>query len=634
MHRPSIQQNGQPTSGLGLVVIKLLGLLIAGWFILACVQFMRFETGFVTDFVRSGVQFQGGTAAFGYAGSTPLLVKHVDPGSPGEQAGLRPGDAVRFADAFDNVKIWPVEGKLRITLQRGTQTLNQEIIVPRAHDGKPAPYNFPVYKLAFESASLLSALLGLFILLRSRQNLPAALLGLVLIGNGYPGSYLPPFHYPEWLVPYLAVITFLIACFATCGFYAWALVFAGERSLRLRVADWAGLSAIAGGVTLLLSLFTLDLLGCVHSGIDWGVYLIAIAPVPLVLAQAYLWLGWRRSKPAERPRSLLLFLGVLAWLISFLANVIGYELAHFATALGVSSRLGLVVAQSNPVFGYCGFILLTVAILRHRIYNLGFAINRTVVFATISAIMLAGFGVVEWAADHFIPVDGREKNVIVDAAVALGIYLTFHTLHTRIERTIERLFFHHWHEAETQLRRFVRDAAFITQPDTLITRFAGALQRFNGGADVAIYLQDAMQYRRVAGEAAGLPAQLDPDTAELVLLRAESKPVDGQDKLEAGLWVPILTANATTGAIVLGPKPDAALYRPAERDLALWAATEVSLHLTALELRAAAQERSALLIERNELRALVAAERNELRAACERLAGIARSIQGTGQGAA
>jgi hypothetical protein len=56
--------------------------------------------------------------------------------------------------------------------------------------------------------------------------------------------------------------------------------------------------------------------------------------------------------------------------------------------------------------------------------------------------------------------------------------------------------------------------------------------------------------------------------------------------------------------------------------------------LTALELRAAAQERSALLIERNELRALVAAERNELRAACERLAGIARSIQGTGQGAA
>jgi len=226
------------------------------------------------------------------------------------------------------------------------------------------------------------------------------------------------------------------------------------------------------------------------------------------------------------------------------------------------------------------------AVLRHRLVDLGFAVNRTLVYGVVSAILLAAFGLIEWAVDHFIPVEGREKNALIDAAVAVGVFLTFHRVRDVVEHGIEGLFFRRWQRAEAALRRFVKEAAFVSQPLALSRSFRRALADYAEGAEVAVYLVEAEGegYVRAEGEIAGVPARLDRDLSPLVSLRADPKPADLQDDaLGAALIAPMVNRNEVTDFVLLGPKPSGKGYRPDEIELIGWATRQVGLDLHALK---------------------------------------------------
>jgi hypothetical protein len=150
---------------------------------------------------------------------------------------------------------------------------------------------------------------------------------------------------------------------------------------------------------------------------------------------------------------------------------------------------------------------------------------------------------------------------------------------------VEHLFFRRWREAEAGLRRFVREAAFVTQPAALTQAFARALTDYGEGAQAAVYLADGRRYQRAAGDVAGLGAQLEPDLAVLVRLRADLKPVEAEndDALAAALIAPMVNRNEVIGAVVLAPKPSGLDYRPDEIELIGWASRQIGLDLHALK---------------------------------------------------
>ncbi len=239
--------------------------------------------------------------------------------------------------------------------------------------------------------------------------------------------------------------------------------------------------------------------------------------------------------------------------------------------------------------------------------DLGFAVNRTLVFTGVSAILLAAFGLIEWAVDHYLPVEGREKNARIDAAIALGVFLAFHRVRDLVEHWVEALFFHRWQLAEKALRRFVREAAFVRSPEALAGTFALALSAFVDGAPAAVYrIGEDGQPRRVetTDEDFG-PMTIDVDDPVLVTLRAEPKPLAVAANPSDSLAAPVVNRNDVVGLVLLGPKPDGLDYRPDEIELIGWSTRQVGLDLRALEIEQLTARNMELRRENVALRSLL-----------------------------
>ncbi len=187
------------------------------------------------------------------------------------------------------------------------------------------------------------------------------------------------------------------------------------------------------------------------------------------------------------------------------------------------------------------------------------------------------FGLIEWAVEHFVHIEGREKSALIDAGIALGVFLAFHRVRDFVEHYIESWFFHSWHSNEAQLRTFVKEASFVGKAAALAKAFVDELTRFSGGATCALYEASASRtFTLKGGEGA---AVMDGDDVVVVKMRA------GRDLVEAadGLYLPIIYRTDLTGFIRMGLKPGGEGYRPDECEVLTYAAHSVGLDLHALK---------------------------------------------------
>jgi hypothetical protein len=239
------------------------------------------------------------------------------------------------------------------------------------------------------------------------------------------------------------------------------------------------------------------------------------------------------------------------------------------------------------------------------VFDLGFAINRALVYGVVSVVLLVSFGLAEWLAHHFISFEETEKSVVLDGAIALGLYLAFHQLKHKVEHFVERLFFHKWHQNEARLRRFVLQATHITSSQALIDAYLAALQRFTGNAGFAFYRRSAGSgYLLAASAGMTAPQRAGLDDALAVCLRAEVAPAvpsEAGSSLPGALALPMSFRGELHGFLLLGPKTNRAAYRPDEIEVLAYSAHQISLDMHALQTEQLQAEVSGL---RQELGAL------------------------------
>ena len=230
-------------------------------------------------------------------------------------------------------------------------------------------------------------------------------------------------------------------------------------------------------------------------------------------------------------------------------------------------------------------LLLAYAVLRHKVVDIGFAVNRALVYGVVSSILLVAFGIVEWASEHFLPIKNLETNALIDGGIALAIFLAFHRLRDLSGHVIEGLFFRGWRENEALLRRFVKEAAFIGSKAALGKAMVAEWRRFSGGASCALFL--ASEGRDFAlFQGAKLEAHIDGDDPLILALRAHGEAVELSDTrslLPAALALPMRHRGELTGLMLMAGKPSGDPYRPDEQELLGWAAQQVGLDLQALE---------------------------------------------------
>ena len=432
-------------------------------------------------------------------------------------------------------------------------------------------------------AFLPAVLLGFFILVQSRARPVAVLLGVALASFGLlyasPGpilSWVP--IYPLVFVTNLGSSVIEYAAFLAFGLTLLDSVDGGRRWRWIAFAIAASVLVFdqAMGAALLFGIR-----GRAAPALLLGL-LFAVSMLSLAGTAVCLLAAWRRSPAGERQRLTLLVLAFGC----IIANQAWYVGVQVLTRTMIIPG-GWETQVANVLAGMVAPVIFAYAILRHRILDLGFALNRTLVFSAVSAILLAAFGLTEWAVDHFVRIEGRERNALIDAAIALAVFLAFHRVRDFVEHAVETLFFRTWQEKEADLRRFVADAAFVTRRDALMTSFVGALSRFADGAEVAVYMKSGDgRFARAAGDLSGASRTLDADDPALVRLRAERKPVEPDavgSALAATLVCPLLHRDEVIGAVLMASRAADGAFRPDEIELLGWAARQVGADLHALE---------------------------------------------------
>lgn len=89
------------------------------------------------------------------------------------------------------------------------------------------------------------------------------------------------------------------------------------------------------------------------------------------------------------------------------------------------------------------------AVIRHRVIDVRFVVNRGLVLASTGLIIAASLEFIHWLLDEVMHESGVGAVVLPLAAVASG--LGFAWLHRRVGHLIDLVFFPHWHRAEHHL---------------------------------------------------------------------------------------------------------------------------------------------------------------------------------------
>jgi hypothetical protein len=294
-------------------------------------------------------------------------------------------------------------------------------------------------------------------------------------------------------------------------------------------------------------------------------------------------ISFAKSRGADRPRML--------WVLSSFA--VGF------TGLAVG-----IVQQSSGHSDWASFALLaipfglTYAILRHRVFGVVFVINRAVVYAVVSAVVVAAFLVAEWLLSLAFTQYDRTANLIAELCVALVLGFSIRFIHARVDRVVDDLFFRARHLAEAAIRRFAHEADLVTNADDLLDKTVDVVSRFGDATAVAVYL------RREDGKYE--PARSTFDEAKpigendwaLLEMRAWHQPVElpgMRSDLPGDSAFPMRTRGQLAGALVCAAKRSGESYAPDERDALRVLAHAVGVALDILEVEALRREVAGVL---------------------------------------
>jgi hypothetical protein len=359
------------------------------------------------------------------------------------------------------------------------------------------------------------------------------------------------FQPQNWVTPWPALDAFL-AAFSAIPFYgslalgaAYAGLFGRPLSRERRIL---GLLAYALGAAAAAG-YAANVLGHLFPG---GVppatrYIPAFALSAVVCATILL--AILAARGSERSRVIwggvplsTLYLGAL------LSLGLGFFPGNFDGVESVIGNFALLIAP----------VALTYSLLKRRLLDVGFVINRVAVYTAVSVIVVSIFVLVEWVVVDVFGA-GRQENFIVGAVLALGLGLSMRFIHHRVDVVLDNVFFRKRHEDEKAIRDFAHEVAFITDVPTILERIVSLLEERAHAAVVAVALDDGRG--RFSGASENDPA--------FVAMRAWHRPVDLHavtSALTGEFAFPMVARGRVVGALVLGAKAGGESYAPDEFD--------------------------------------------------------------------
>jgi len=128
-------------------------------------------------------------------------------------------------------------------------------------------------------------------------------------------------------------------------------------------------------------------------------------------------------------------------------------------------------------------------VLRYRLYNIDQIINRTLVYGTLTAMLLAlYFGGIVMLQEIFVSLTG-EKSTLAVVASTLLIAALFTPLRQRIQSFKDRRFYRRKYDARKTLEAFSAQLRDETDLDALSDDLVGVVRETMQPAHVSLWLK-------------------------------------------------------------------------------------------------------------------------------------------------
>jgi len=212
---------------------------------------------------------------------------------------------------------------------------------------------------------------------------------------------------------------------------------------------------------------------------------VSFLSVPLLLlaSVASVWVRWRRAGDVEREQ--------IKWLV--------YAAACGVVALGGLAGLILFGEDSYVAFfffslGFAAIFLgvpaaIGIAILKYRLYDIDLIINRTLVYGSLTATLVAlYFGAVVLMQRIFVLLTGQQSTLAVVASTLL-IAALFTPLRRCIQSFIDRRFYRRKYDAARTLRAFSAQLRDETDLAALSDDLVGVVTETMQPAHVSLWLR-------------------------------------------------------------------------------------------------------------------------------------------------
>jgi hypothetical protein len=249
--------------------------------------------------------------------------------------------------------------------------------------------------------------------------------------------------------------------------------------------------------------------------------------------------------------------------------------------------LAIILAEVLP-------ITVAYAVLRHRVIDVGFALNRTLVFGLLTTTIIVAVSLIDWSVGKLL--SQRQLATALEALVAIGFGVVLNTLHEHVGGLVERLLFRKRYIAVQRLEERIKAIDFAESAETVdkaLTLECGDILELRSAA-IFRSTDDSAFIRAVAKGWEGAATSLERDDLIVRMIRANEETLElaasglvvedfplGDKRPD--IAIPIVRRHHVMGIAFYGHRSGEAHLDPQERALLERAAAAAASAYDAIE---------------------------------------------------
>ncbi|MGA8839812.1 MAG: hypothetical protein WB491_04905 [Candidatus Aquilonibacter sp.] len=299
-------------------------------------------------------------------------------------------------------------------------------------------------------------------------------------------------------------------------------------------------------------------------------------------------LSLRLAKPEDRARVGIVFAAIMIGGVGYAITMIAFSLGRIPfTVFVIYTTLSIDLIP----------IAVTYAILKHRVFDIEFVLNRTVVYALTSAILILMFAALEFFAERYLLALTRVESAVVDFIIVLVVVVSARVVHTRVDRAVDSILFRARHAQELALVRYATTAQFYTSTKPLIRDTLDTVGQYALVGGTAVYLAANGALAKAGSSWPEAPAEIEENDAACADMRGHQEPLDLHDLATAFPGVrayPMILAGRLVGVLCIGDRAGGEAIPPDIDKAVANIAGAIAIAIAAIETDAIREENALL----------------------------------------